>query len=159
FSFALGLLGVSPEEYCIVPPHAKTRWWKMRLHNFVTGLIQFIDFCSNGCAYERAFKTHCRPSPWPLDYDEVLVCGATTGKLSPFPHRLRRVDQEKNRSEDCVIICLSRPENKSSRSGVPSNQQEGTHRSGLSFPEACQNPFASSSAAIACFRVTPGYCS
>ena len=27
-----------------------------------------------------AFKMHCRPSPWPMDYGEVLVCGVTTGK-------------------------------------------------------------------------------
>ena len=31
-------------------------------------------------ACERGYRTRCRPSPWRMDCDEVLVCGATTGK-------------------------------------------------------------------------------
>jgi hypothetical protein len=32
------------------------------------------------CAYELGSRTRCRPLLWPMDYDEVRVCGATTGK-------------------------------------------------------------------------------
>jgi Transposase len=34
----------------------------------------------SGCASERGYKTPCKPLPWPMDYAEVLACGATTGK-------------------------------------------------------------------------------
>ena len=34
----------------------------------------------SGCACERGSRTRCRPLPWRMGYDEVLVCGATTDK-------------------------------------------------------------------------------
>ena len=40
-----------------------------------------------GCVWVGKYKMLCRPLPWRMGCDEVLVCGAMTGKRRRVVHR------------------------------------------------------------------------